>query len=172
MKRAEAYQRMVRRATSVASEILGASEVSMVLHSNEDKDDLLKLLSHLTFDLPVQVIIKKAESDRSLSQNNLQYVWFKEAERQGDMKAWEYRAYCKLHHGVPILRRDSKAYADKYDQFVKPLPYETKIAYMVEPFDFPVTKLFTVAQMREYLDAVKEHLTGLGMQLTHEDSLI
>lgn len=172
MNRAKAYQQMVRRATSVASEVLGASEVSMVLHSNEDKDDLLKLLGQLTFDLPVQVIMKKAESDRSLSQNDLQHAWFREAQRQGDMKAWEYRAFCKLHFGVPILRRDSKAYADKYDQFVKPLPYETKLAYMVEPFDFPVTKLFTVVQMREYLDSVKEHLTGLGMQLTHEDSLI
>ena len=171
MKRNDAYNRLYKRANSVASEVLGASEIDMVLHSNEDKDDLLKLLGQLSFDLPVKVIIKKADKDRSTRQNNLQQVWFREAQRQGDMKAWEYRAYCKLHFGVPIMRRNSKAYGEQYDKHVRPLPYETKLVYMTT-FDFPVTRLFTIGQMSEYLDLVREHLTGLGMQLTHEDSLI
>lgn len=172
MSRREAYQKMVRDAQRVTSDPLAAAEIDMVLHSTQDRDDLLKLLGQLTFDLPVQVLIRKADSDRSTAQNNLQHAWFKEAQKQGDMKAWEYRAYCKLHFGVPILRRDSKAYAERYDAYVKPLPYENKLAYMVEPFQFPVTKLFTISQMSEYLDAVQEHLTGLGMRITKPENLI
>lgn len=172
MKKSELYKKMVSQAKSVTADPLGAADIFMVLHTDDDKYELLKLLDQVNFDLPAEVWIKKAGSDRELSQNNLQHFWFRQAQKQGDMKAWEYRAYCKLHFGVPILRRDSKAYADKYDSYVKPLPYQTKLAYMVEPFQFPVTKLFTISQMSEYLDAVKEHLTGLGMQLSDGDTLI
>lgn len=114
--------------------------------------------------LPFTNTIKDGDK-RSLPQNRLQMQWCNEAAQQGDQTAEEYRAYCKLHFGVPILREDEDFQA-KYDQTVKPLPYETKLALMAEPFDFPVTRLMQVPQMRRYLDAIYQHFTGLGFQLT------
>jgi hypothetical protein len=58
------------------------------------------------------------------------------------MKAWEYRSYAKLHFGVPILRRDSESYKEKYDRIVKPLSLiQVKRELMVEPMEFPVSSV-------------------------------
>jgi hypothetical protein len=88
-------------------------------------------------------------------QNRMVWQWFRDAEKQGTMKAWEYRSYAKLHFGVPILRRDSESYKEKYDRIVKPLSYEVKRELMVEPMEFPVSSAFNKRQMVEWLDAVK-----------------
>ncbi len=54
---------------------------------------------------------------------------------------------------------------------VKPLPYETKMALMVEPFDFPVTRIMTVDQERRFLDDVFRFYTEQGIVLTDPDPL-
>lgn len=115
----------------------------------------------------VAVIEVKPETrSRSIEQNRLQRLWMLEAQEQGDMTAEEYRGYCKLHIGVPMLRAESDEFAAKYDQYVRPLPYETKMALMMEPFDFPVTRLMNTDQKKRYLDKVYVYLTGLGFKLT------
>ena len=103
---------------------------------------------------------------RSNAQNRLFWQWMQDLEAQGDQTAQEYRAYCKLHFGVPILRAETPAFREQYDQTVKPLQYETKLALMKEPIDLPVTRLMTVNQERALLDEVWQHFTGLGFQLT------
>ena len=114
--------------------------------------------------LPFTATTKDGDK-RSLPQNRLQMLWCKKAAEQGDHTDEEYRAFCKLHFGVPILREDEDFQA-KYDKTVKPLPYETKLELMAEPFDFPVSRLMQVPQMRRYLDAIYQHFTGKGFQLT------
>ena len=146
--------------------MLSASEIHMVLHGEEDKNNLLTMLQQVELSYPIDVAIKKASKARSLAQNRTQWQWFRDAEAQGDQKAWEYRAYCKLHFGVPILRRDSPEYRAKYDRIIRPMPYEQKLELMVEPFDFPVTSAMNIAQHGAFLDEVKKHLEGLGFQLT------
>jgi hypothetical protein len=65
------------------------------------------------------------------------------------------------------LRRDSLAYREKYDSLIKPLFYEQKLELMTEgAFDMEVTSLMNVSQHSEFLDMVRVHFTGLGMQLT------
>ncbi|WP_163557550.1 hypothetical protein [Halomonas sp. NO4] len=103
---------------------------------------------------------------RSLAQNRLLHQWFRDAAEQGDMTAQEYRAQCKLHFGVPILREESDGFREKYDRLIKPRLYEEKLEFMVEPFDFPVTRLMTARQFRRFLDTIHEHFTGLGFELT------
>ena len=76
---------------------------------------------------------------RSIEQNKLQRMWMNELEEQGDMRAEEYRGYCKLHFGIPILRAENEVFCEKYDRLIRPLDYEVKIEYMMAPFDFPVT---------------------------------
>lgn len=116
--------------------------------------------------LRVEVVPGKC---RSLEQNRLQRLWLQEAGKQGDMSAEEYRGYCKLRLGVPILRRDSEVFREQYDRIIKPLPYEDKLQMMMEPLDFPITRLMSKNQKTEYLDAMYQHLRGLGFQLTEPD---
>ncbi|MCE8034596.1 hypothetical protein EKK97_13925 [Billgrantia tianxiuensis] len=114
----------------------------------------------------IEVIVRKREKHRSQEQNKLQRKWCKEAAAQGDMTAEEYRGYCKLHFGVPILRRDSEAFREVYDRLIRPRDYAEKLELMMEPLDFQVTRLMTTAQKGEYLDAMWTHFTGLGFRLT------
>jgi hypothetical protein len=118
--------------------------------------------------MPYTVAIKDGKH-RTNPQNRLQHMWMKEAADQlRDNDAEGYRAYCKLHFGVPILRNEDEDYRAKYDKLIRPLPYETKIEYMREP-GWPVTRVMTTKQKTEYLDAVHAHLSGLGVLLTEPD---
>ena len=114
----------------------------------------------------IEVVVRKREKRRSWEQNKLQRRWCKEASEQGDMTAEEYRGFCKLHYGVPILRRDSEEFREVYDRLIRPRDYAEKLELMQEPIDFQVTRLMTTAQKAEYLDAMYQHFTGLGFQLT------
>lgn len=117
------------------------------------------------------VLITEQGDERSDRQNRLQQLWHAEAAQQlGDETAEAKRAYCKLHFGVPILRND-EAFRARYDRVIKPMDYQTKLALMAEPFDFPVTRLMTVKQKKQFLDAVWDHYTGLGVRLSHPDDL-
>ena len=105
--------------------------------------------------------------DRSIEQNKLQRMWMNEIEEQrGDQTAEEWRGYCKLRFGVPILRADDEEFCEKYDRIIKPHPYEVKVEMMMEPLDFPVTRLMTTRQKTRYLDAIYAHFTGIGVRLT------
>jgi hypothetical protein len=103
---------------------------------------------------------------RSNDQNRLQRLWMLEAEEQGDMTAEEYRAYCKLHFGVPILRAEDDDFKAVYDQVIRPLPYDAKLKLMQVPIDLPVTSRMTTGQKARYLDQVKQFFEEQGFQLT------
>lgn len=118
--------------------------------------------------LPFTLTVTEGDK-RSADQNRLQRLWVNEAAEQGDMTAEEYRGYCKLHFGVPILRNESDEFREKYDRIIKPLPYEQKLELMMEPFDFPVTRLMTTKQKTQYLNDMYQHLRGLGFVLTEPD---
>lgn len=131
--------------------------------------DFLTKLSKLD-NWPLEITVDDAPSNkRSSEQNRLQRKWINELEQQGDMRSEDYRAYCKLHIGVPILRNTSDEFKARYDSVVRHLPYETKIELMKIPFDFPVTRIMNKKQKTQYLDAVYQHFTGLGFQLTRPD---
>jgi hypothetical protein len=147
-------------------ERLSTDFLHITMSSNEDRDRLFKMLSEIDLEYPVDVQIKKAKKDRTLQQNRMMWQWWRDAEEQGDMKAWEYRAYCKLHFGVRILQRDSLEYREKYQRIIRPMAYEQKLELMVEPFDFPVTSAMTVKQHSEFLDKTAQHLRELGIHLT------
>jgi len=114
----------------------------------------------------VEIIVRKREKARTIDQNRLQRKWCKEASEQGDMTAEEYRGQMKLHHGIPILRRDSDKFREVYDRLIRPRDYAEKLEIMQEPIDFQVTRLMTTRQKAEYLDAVYIDLTGRGFRLT------
>lgn len=114
----------------------------------------------------VRFVVEEAPDHRSIPQNSLQWRWCSDASKQGDQSAEDYQAYCKLHFGIPILRRDSAEYREAYDRIIKPLPYEQKLELQKAPFEWPVTRAMTKKQLTEYLDRVWQHFTGQGFRLT------
>jgi hypothetical protein len=128
-----------------------------------DREQFVKLLESYPF--PCTVNVKKGK-DRTIEQNKLQRLWMNEiAEQLGDDSPEGYRAYCKLHFGVPIMREEEE-FCAAYDKHIRPLPYETKLAFMAVPLDFPVTRLMTTKQKTAYLDAVHNEFTARGVRLT------
>jgi hypothetical protein len=107
------------------------------------------------------------ERKRTVEQNRLQRLLIKEiADQLGDRTPEEVRGYCKLTLGVPILRAENEAFREAYDRAVKRLPYEAKLAIMMEPLDMPVTRLMTVPQKTAYLEAIYRHFGEMGVALT------
>ncbi len=101
---------------------------------------------------------------RSLEQNRLQHMWYREAAKQlKEYTPLEYRMICKLEIGVPILRGQDYDFQQMYDKVIKPHSYEDKIELM----DWvPITRIMNKMQKKEFLDAQYIYLSGLGAQLT------
>ena len=135
-----------------------------IVRSAEDMERVARLVGNLK---PPLTITVTSGASRSLEQNKLQRLWCMDAAEQlGDRTAEEVRGFCKLHYGIPIMREGHEDFREVYDRLIKPLPYETKIAYMMEPLDFPITRLMTVGEKSQYLDAMHKGLSELGVKLT------
>ena len=151
---------------TLSKERLATDCVEMTIDNREGLDNMMKMLGQIELEYPISVQIQKKGKRRTNTQSNTANKWYRDCEKQGDMKAWEYRAYCKLHFGIPILRRDSEKFKAVYDSRVKPYSYEQKLSFMVEPFDFEVTSLMNIKQHSEFLDMVERHLREQGFELT------
>jgi hypothetical protein len=128
------------------------------------RDMLIKLLKEQVG--PYTVTITRGKR-RSTRQNRLNRLWAGEiAEQLGDRTAETSRGELKLQFGVPILRAENEAFCEAYDRVVKPLPYETKVALMCEPLDFPVTRLMNTSQEHRYLNEIYCFYTDKGVVLT------
>jgi hypothetical protein len=124
------------------------------------------LTAYLSKSLPCTVTITGGIK-RSERQNRLQHMWNAEIAAQlGDRTPNDVRAWNKLHIGVPILRAGDEDFRARYDAVVRPMDYETKLALMVEPFDFPVSRLMSKAQSMQFLDEVQRHWLSEGLHLT------
>ena len=139
-----------------------------VIRNDVERDALIALLRSRKAPFTVQIT---TGANRSIEQNKLQRLWMKEAAEQLDSgyTAENLRGFCKLHFGVPILRRDSEEFRAGYDRIIRPHSYEDKLLMMQEPFDFGVTRLMKTGQKHEYLNAVCEHFCGLGVVLTQPE---
>lgn len=113
---------------------------------------------------PVLVELKPYSKDRSLAQNRLAFKWYKErAEQQCTTPDYEHRI-CKLRYGCPILMADDEDFARLFDRVVMSLDYEDRIKAMKY---MPVTRLFNVKQMTEYLETIERESASAGIVLTH-----
>lgn len=107
---------------------------------------------------------------RTKEQNRLQRLWCNEiAEQLGDRTAENVRGETKLRCGVPILRAESDRFCEKYDRLIRPRPYEEKVELMMEPMDFPVTRLMNTDQKTRFLDAMHAHWSAQGVVLTQPE---
>ena len=141
---------------------------SRILENAQDLHEFTHLLGNLKPPVTVSWVLGR---DRTGQQNRLQRLWCAEvAEQLGDQTPEEVRGFCKLTMGVPILRAEDEEFCEAYDKVVKPLPYEAKLACMMEPIDFPVTRRMKVSQHVRFLDEMHRYWTERGLRLTEPDA--
>ena len=98
------------------------------------------------------VRVKIDSGKRTLPQNALKSVWYKEiADFRGDVTAKDVERECKLNYGVPILRRDV-ATNWVYEQSIDKLLHEKKLIIMDI---FSVTSIMSVKEKNEYLNLMQ-----------------
>ncbi len=108
--------------------------------------------------------VKIEPKGRTSAQNAFSHAWYEEiasAIREDDAAGW--KCYCKLHHGVPILRAEDDEFRAAYDTAIKGLTYEQKLAAM---HVLPVTSRMNVTQLTKYADAVRDDFLKRGVILT------
>jgi hypothetical protein len=106
---------------------------------------------------------------RSSKQNRHSHAWYGQLARElreDDEAGW--KAFCKLHFGVPILRAEEPDFRAEYDAKILGQSYETKLLIMRW---MPVTSLMTKLQLKKYEEKVQEHFKDRhGVKLTYEDA--
>ena len=110
----------------------------------------------------LRITIKEGKA-RSLPQNDIGHVWYAQIARElREDTALGVKCYCKLHHGVPILRSEDADFRAAYDSVIKPLSYEQKMEAMKF---WPVTSLMNKGQKTAYLEAVQTDYGKRGVML-------
>jgi len=105
----------------------------------------------------------KVGKARSIDQNSISHAWYEQIARElkeDDVIGW--KAYSKLHHGVPILRAEDEQFRAFYDAAIKPLTYEQKLSAMKYT---PVTSIMTKPQLSKYLEAMQNDFMARGVYL-------
>lgn len=135
-----------------------------IITNDIERAEFVRFLGNLKLPITVEWVQGR---DRTRDQNALQWLWASEAAHQlGDRTAEEVQRDWKLRHGVPILREDSAEFRATYDQMIRPLPFEGKVALMAF---IDVTSEMKVRQMVRFLDAVQRECLEQGLRLTEPD---
>lgn len=115
------------------------------------------------------VVSIRPGKDRTLDQNALWFAMYQRIAQMteiGDVE--DARKYCKLHFGVPIMRRADEDFRHAWGVSFLLLTYETKLELMglcalFGPDGFPVTRLFDRAQGIAYTDKIVSEFSAKGV---------
>lgn len=115
------------------------------------------------------VVSMRPGKDRTLDQNALWFAMYQRIAQMtqiGDVE--DARRYCKLHLGVPIMRKSDVDFFNAWNRSFLNLTYEEKLALMgpcslFGPDGFPVTRLFDRAQGIVYTDKIAEEFESKGV---------
>lgn len=130
---------------------------------NRHGENAIKSLNGNTIALQIQ---DPGKPKRTLDQNALIYALYADAAKQlSDCTAEEIKCYCKLHFGVPILRRDSAEFKQVYDELLRPMDYENKLKLMGLPINIPITSIMNKAQLSEYVDRIIQNFAEQNIVL-------
>jgi len=94
-----------------------------------------------------------ASDRRSLDQNALVHVWYKDIADHRDVDVITVRRECKLNYGTQILRADDEALNWVYSQTIDRIRYEKRLIIMD---GFQITSIMSTAQLQKYLSAMEE----------------
>ena len=105
----------------------------------------------------------KSGKARSIDQNSISHAWYEQLARElREDDALGHKCYCKLHHGVPILRAEDEEFRTAYDATIKGMTYEQKLQVMRL---LPVTSLMVKDQLSKYLEAMQADYSRRGVRL-------
>ena len=115
------------------------------------------------------VVSLRPGKDRTLDQNALWFALYQRIAQMtqiGDVE--DARRYCKLHFGVPIMRKADEDFRNAWNVSFLLLTYETKLELMgpcalFGPDGFPVTRLFDRAQGIAYTDQIVAEFSSKGV---------
>ena len=109
--------------------------------------------------------IKIDSGKRTLSQNALKSVWYKDiADFRGDVTSKDVERECKFNYGLPILRRDTfgDLLFSVIDRFDSSMMYKTSkgdftgLEIKHQSMDsFAVTSIMSVKEKKEYLNCMQ-----------------
>ena len=120
----------------------------------------------------MSVKISEYSGKRRDAQNRLAFQWYRDiSEQMADNTPEFYRAFCKLYFGVGILKAHDDEFRGKYDEIIRPLPYEKKMALMLPPIEIPVTSRLNIKQMSQYLETLNKYWLEKGVTLNTMDDL-
>lgn len=112
---------------------------------------------------PDDWVVRITPPPRTLAQNAGTHVLYEiiaNVLKDDDAAGW--KCYCKLHHGVPILRAEDPQFRAAYDAAIKPQPYERKLELMRY---WPVTSLMDKDQIGRYIAALQDDFGRRGVTL-------
>lgn len=95
----------------------------------------------------------KASDRRSLDQNALVHVWYKDIAVHRDIDEITVRRECKLNYGTQILRTDDEALNWVYSRTIDKIRYEKRLIVMD---GFQITSIMSTAQLTKYLSRMEE----------------
>jgi len=142
--------------------------VNLLINSDNSLQDTIGIIRELYVKHRYLKLSIKMGKDRSLDQNALSFAWYDQLARElreDNVQGW--RAYCKLHHGIPILRNDDEEFRAFYDKVLKGMDYETKLTAMEY---VPVTSIMTKSQLSRYLEEVQKDFQKRGVMLEFPDT--
>lgn len=128
----------------------------------------IELIAGLPADGSMEVEVREYKADRSLAQNKLAFLWYREIGKQTHHTANEARNYCKWTFGLPILALCEEFNDDLWRDVFKRLNYEDRLSAMEL---MQVTRMFTVKQFTEYLESIERHYQSYEIMLPHPEYL-
>lgn len=140
---------------------------SMVINSDYTLQFVLGELREMYCTHRYVKVSAKTGKARSLDQNAISHAWYEQLARElREDDALGHKCYCKLHHGVPILRAEDEEFREAYDATIKGMTYEQKLQVMRL---LPVTSLMTKEQLSKYLEAMQADFAKRGVSLEFPD---
>lgn len=126
-------------------------------------------LTQIYRDKKFVVVSMREGKDRTLDQNALWFAMYQriaQMTQMGDVE--DVRRWCKLHLGVPIMRKADVDFFNAWNRSFLHLTYEEKLHLMgpcnlFGPDGFPVTRLFNRAQGIAYTDQIVAEFSARGV---------
>tara|TARA_R110000744_G_scaffold289502_3_gene400415 strand:+ start:10577 stop:11038 length:462 start_codon:yes stop_codon:yes gene_type:complete len=139
--------------------------IKLLIQTAQEKARLMTEIKHQA--MPFQIAIKEG-TDRSLGQNNLLHQWNNEiAKWFGDRPASDVHAENKLYIGVRMLMAENEDFKEQWTRLIKGrFTTKEKLELMLEPTDYPVTRIMTTKQMGCFMELVHQKYTSQGVRLT------
>ena len=132
---------------------------SRILRTEHDRAAWVNFLAAQPLPMTVSAI-KGAR--RSLPQNATASKWYAQISAETGDEPIEVKAQCKWRHGKPIMELERPDWVAEWEPLYLPLSH---IARMKVFEIIPLTSLFTVKQMSQYMDAVQREYRAQGFGL-------